>query len=402
MSALINRVPIGRIVSLHAELEYLYWKFKNGSFTLQQMKFDPSSKKTQLDFFPLAVNNPKYGRYNGKYDPYLDNPLDRAGFHLTQGVERDSQKSKAASVCFDALEGLGWITRLDNGQGKITDIGRKIASLDYLDKKLLPLFRDSVLNYGPIVGFLFECINSSKNNEFRRSDIVIGYVNTGETLRVDGHPIPLSVGSQDDSITRTRSTLAAWAMTVGFIWPVDEKLPIDPSIWHVEALRLIKEKTWSWSKFRILVPKDFFTKNTISVSHPLGYRWMTKSTKALRERGQATIRNATLKMEERVKNRRFAIVYSIALAASRKQKMDFNLLIQEMKKYPEIFVVDASLFNRVMELELKTAIASGAIFLREGENIIPLTNCDLAHISTGAPIKVLAVVKNIASKAIKA
>ena len=402
MSALINRVPTGRIISLHTELKYLYWKFRNEPFSLQEMKFDSSSKKTQLDFFPLAVNNPRYGRYKGKYDPYLDNPLDRTGFHLTQGVKRDSQKSKAASVCFDALEGLGWIERVGKGRGKITAFGKKIASLEYSNKKLLPLLKDSVLNYGPFAGFLFECLNKSKNNEFHRSDVVIGYVNTGEVIKINNHTVPLSVGSQDDSITRTRSVLVAWAMTVGYIWPVEEKLPVNRSTWHVKALELIKQKTWPWSKFKILIPPNFFEGEPIKISHPLSYRWMTKSTKALRERGQATIRNATLKMEEKVKNRRFAIVYSIALAASRKQRINFNLLVEEMRKYPKLFVVDMAAFNRVIELELKTAIISGTIFSKDKEYLNPVSVCNLDHISAEAPTKVLATVKNIALKSIKA
>lgn len=401
MSALINRVPVGRIISLHTELRYLYWKSKEEPFTLQQMKLDPSLSKTQLDFFPLSINNSKYGRYNGKYDPYLDNPLDRAGFHLTQSTERDSQKSKAASVCFDALEGLGWIERLDDGHGKITDLGHKIVQLEYIDRRFLPLAKNSVLNYGPVIGFLFEALNKSNNGIFRRSDIVIGYVNTGETLRVNSRSVPLSFGSQDDSITRTRSVLVAWAMTVGLIWPVDEETPTDPTVWHVEALRLIRKKTWPWSKFNILIPPDFFTNQVISVSHPLGYQWMTKSTKALRERGQAIIRAATLKMEEKVKNRRFVIVYSIALAASHSRGVDFDLLIEETKKYPNLFVVDSNSFSRVMELELKTATISGAIFSKNKEILTPLTNCDLEHISIGVPKKTLAAVEDVASKAIK-
>jgi hypothetical protein len=147
MSALINRVPTGRIVSLHAELCYLYWRFKDKSFTLQEMKLDPTLEKTQLDFFPLAVNNPMYGRYNGKYDPYLDNPLDKAGFHLTQSTERDSQKSKSASECFTALEGMGWIDRLDDGRGVISTFGKEVASTKYSDDKFLEIIRKSVLNY---------------------------------------------------------------------------------------------------------------------------------------------------------------------------------------------------------------------------------------------------------------
>ena len=156
MSTLVNRVPTGRIISLHAELCYLSWRFNDSPFTLQQMKLDPSLEKTQLDFFPLAIQNDKYGRYNGKYDPYLDNPLDKAGFHLTQSTERDSQKSKSVSECFSALEGLGWIDRVDSNKGVITKLGKDIVKLNYSDPKFLKLIQKSVLGYGPFVGLLYE------------------------------------------------------------------------------------------------------------------------------------------------------------------------------------------------------------------------------------------------------
>ncbi len=397
MSALINRVPVGRIVSLHTELKYLFWKFATGTFSLVQMKLDPASEKTQLDFFPFAVHDPKYGRYNGKYDPYLDNPLDKAGFHLTQSVERDSQKSKAASVCFDALEGLGWITRTNFGRGQITEIGKEIASLEYADRKMLPLLRESILNYGPIVGFLFEALKHSYDGEFARSAIVIGYPNTGETLNIDGQVIPLSVGSQDDSLTRTRSTLMAWAMTVGYIWPIDEAIPEVASSWHVEALDLIKKKTWPWSRFRILLPRNFFVQSHLKVDHPLSYQWLTKNTKALRERGQAIIRGATLSIEERVKNRRFAIVYGLALASSKKKRLDFMSLIQGMKNYPEMFIVEINFFSRAMELDLDVAITTGAIFIRDKNLLTPLTSCNMGHIVIGAPEHVVGVVRELAT-----
>ena len=392
---------MGRIISLHTELRYLLWKFGKVPFGLQQMKFDPSSEKTQLDFFPLAASSPRYGTYKGKYDPYLNNPLDQAGFHLTQGVEKDSQKSKAASACFDSLEALGWILRLQDGRGVVTAVGQRIAKLEYEDRDFLPLMVRSVSNYGPAVGFLFECIRMSVGGIFRRSDVKIGYENTGESLNRDGRAIHLSLGSEEDSITRTRSVLIAWAMTIGWIWPINEEVPKDPSLWHVAALRLIKEKKWSWSKFKILVPLDYFSARLLTVSHPLSYQWMTKSTKALRERGQGDVRMMTLQVEERVKNRRFAIVYSIAVAAAQKKKLDLEAFLREMRTYPHLFVIDAGSFDRVMEQELKIAIASGVVFTVEARRITPLAMCDLVHLSIGVPEGVMVAVEAIIDKSLK-
>jgi hypothetical protein len=396
MSALINRVPTGRIVSLHTELRYLQWRFGRSPFSLQEMKLDSSLQKTQIDFFPLAVAHPTHGRYNGKYDPYLENPLDRSGFHLTQSVERDSQKSKSASECFTALEGLGWIERLEDGRGKITDLGQKVANLDYADDSLYRLLQESLLGYGPFVGFILQCIEKQHAGVVKRSDIVIGYPDTHETLLMpDGTRVPISAGSQSDSLTRTRSTLAAWAMTAGFIWPASEPLPKDK--WHTAALELLKAKHWPWSKFRVMAPDDLFTREKkLRVTHPLSYRWMTKNTRALRERGQAAIRSATMSIETKIKNRRFAIVYALAVASDSQKALDLSLLIEHLKRYPELFVIDDADFARVMNSEIGIATSAGMVFSVSGINRLhPLVLCDVENLSGGAPDQLLSFLSKI-------
>ena len=400
MSALINRVPTGRIASLYAELCYLSWKFKNRPFTLQGMKLDPALEKTQLDFFSLAVNNSTYGRYNGKYDPYLNNPLDKAGFHLTQSIERDSQKSKAASECFSALEGLGWINRLEDGKGVISSFGEKVVSLKYEEKEFLEVVRQSVLNYGPFVGFLFECSKKSLDNQIKRKDIIIGYTNTNETVKINGQLIPISVGSQDDSITRTRSTLIAWAITAGYLWPVGIEIPKNND-WQNQALNLIKNKTWPWTKFNLFIPQNIFSpENKLHISRPLSYKWMTKSTKALREKGQDKIRNATLQIESKVKNRRFALLYILALLAKDGKVGSYKKLISELLKYPDLFVINNSGFSKIMELELKQmSITSGLVFLQNKlDELTPLVSCDISILEYGAPQELLSVLRSIYKK----
>lgn len=396
MSSLVNRVPTGRIVSLHAELKYLYWRFKKQPFTLQEMKLDPTLEKTQLDFFPLAVENQTYGRYNGRYDPYLDNPLDRSGFHLTQSTERDSQKSKSASECFSALEGLGWVERVEDGKGVITESGKNAASLDYFDDNFLKIIRESLLGYGPFVGFLFECYRKAIKDEIKRKDIVIGYTNTNEVIMVGNQSIPISVGSQDDSITRTRSTLLAWAITVGYLWPVGIDIPKDD--WHKEALVLLKSKKWTWTKFHVLIPKNLFSiDQKILISHPLSYKWMTKSTKALRERGQGVIRNTTLQIESKVKNRRFAIIYTLAVTSDNHKNVVFSRLISELKKYPDKFVIDANDFERVMRLELaQMSLTSGMIFAEnQPDELVPLVKLNRINLEYGASEELIQLLHSI-------
>jgi len=396
MSALINRVPTGRIISLLAELKYLNWRFKESSFTLQEMKLDPTLEKTQLDFFPLAVESKRYGRYNGKYDPYLENPLDKAGFHLTQSTERDSQKSKAVSECFTALEGLGWLEKESENKGKISELGFKVASLKYEDTELLELLRISLLGYGPFIGLLSEAVKNQKDGVVKRDDIYIGYPETGETIEVDGNSVPISIGSQKDSVTRTKSSLIAWAMTAGFLWP--ENLDVPTKNIHVEAMELLKDKR-PWTKF-VLNFEDaiIYPKEKLFVSHPLSYKWMTKSTKALRERGQADIRNATLGIEEKVKNRRFAISYLLSLASEDKKALDYLKIIVTLEKHPDLFVINSSLFAGAMEQEINIAITAGIPFERKRGMIYPKTLCNLKVLKYGAPEKVVKLIEEIYTK----
>lgn len=398
MSTLVNRVPTGRIISLHAELCYLYWRFKDSSFSLQEMKLDPILEKTQLDFFPLAISNPKYGRYNGKYDPYLDNPLDKAGFHLTQSTERDSQKSKSVSECFSALEGLGWIARTEGNKGIITKLGKEAVQLNYSDPAFIKIIKKSVLNYGPFVGLLFECYRKSNNKKIKRKQIIIGYTNTNETLEVDGRSIPISTGSQDDSITRTRSTLLAWAMTAGYVWPVGHAIP-SPLDWHNEALNLLKHKKWTWTEFFVFVSDVFESEKNIVIDRTLTYKSMTKSTKALREKGQDKIRSATLQIESKLKNRRFGLIYILALCAKNNKKINFKDLVNSLLEFPDFFVINKKNFSKVILMELEQmSVTSGIVFLEDQNILTPLVSCDIDYLKSDAPTELVDTLNNIYEK----
>lgn len=393
MSALINRVPTGRIISLVAELKYLDWRFGKAEFTLNEMKLDNSLEKTQLDFFPLAVKHKTYGRYNGKFDPYLDNPLDKAGFHLTQSVERDSQKSKAVSECFSALEGLGWINRTNDNKGKLSEIGIRIASLKYDGADFYQILKSSLLGYGPLIGLLWDSSSSATRGVVKRSDILIGYPNTGETLTVNGNDVPLSTGSQDDSITRTRSALIAWAMTVGFLWPSDLKVPQED--YPKEALKLLKDKKWTWNNFTVNLDSKLFSEKKIYVERPISYKWLTKSTKALRERGQGDIRGATMDVEDIIKNRRFALVYTLALASADDSCVNFNNLLTLLKQYPDHFVIDEDEFENVMNIEMEICTTVGIPYIDKNGCMEPLTLCNLEVLSFGASQSLIDILDDI-------
>lgn len=382
MASLINRVPTGRVISLHSELKYLHWRFGEREFSLTQMKLDSTLEKTQLDFFPLAVSHETYGRYNGKYDPYLINPLDPGGFHLTQSVERDTQKSKSVSECAVALVGLGWIIKTSEGKFHLTSLGVTVAELDYDSSRFYDLFKSSAMNYGPFVGCLYEAFEKASNSEVKKSDVIIGYPNTGEgVIDTDGARVVLSVGSQKDSLTRTRSALFAWGMTAGFLWPTEKTKPV--SNFPSEALKLLKLKSWSWSKYSVEFDRSLF--EDLSIERTLDYSSMTKSTKALRERGQATVRSSTMVAEAVVKNRRFAIIYTLAFAKSQESEVSFSKMLSSMQNRTAQFFVEPANARYVLQKDLAIAISSGILFEQNGDRLIPITSTDLVKLLSSAP-----------------
>lgn len=390
MAAIVNRTPTGRLISLHTELKYLKARYGNGPFELKGLKFDSTAKHNPLMYFPLAKTHPSIGIY----DPYLDNPLSPAKFHLTQSIQYDSQKSKSASECLNALEALGWVNRTGN-VSKLSRVGMELADVSYESEHFIEIARKSVLGYGVFIGFLYKClVNQSEQEIVNKGKIEIGYRNTHEMINKDGGQIPLSTGSQKDTIVRTRSTLFAWAVTTGFAFPTELSVPDKLSGWHVEALEEIKKKHWGWNKMRVFIPEDLF-KSKHLVDRPLSYRWMTKSTKALRERGQESIRNSSLNEESKVKNRRFALVLALAIAADDNRKIDFSKLIHGLSKRPELFVVQNNDFERVMHIETDIAIVAGIPFSKEGEIFTPLTRLNKQSLTDGAPEEVIEAVRNI-------
>ncbi len=395
MTAIINRTPTGRVVSLHAEIKYLYKKYGEGFFSLTDMKYDWESKINPLMYFPLAEKHDKIGLY----DPYLENILSKAGFHLTQSKQYDTQKSKSVSECLNALEALGWAERV-NGKAKITNLGIKISKLDYFSEEFSELFRKSVLGYGVFIGFLYNVLRNMEDTRLIKKSLVdIGYPNTKETINFKGVNIPLSIGSQKDTIVRTRSTLFAWAFSSGFLIPDTLQKPSEKT-WSDFSLEHLKAKKWNWSKYKVLVSKEFFNKK-IYVDRPLNYNWMTKSIKALRERGQEEIRKVSLNAEAIVKNRRFALVYCLGYASQNEKVLNFNKLLDELKKLPSFFVVNKINFEQIMNFEKKICEISGIPFIEKKGKLFPLTTINFSELCKGAPRELIDALNKFVKKVIE-
>ena len=392
MSYLINRNPSGRIICLHALLKYVYNKFKKEPFTLNDLKFDVQSKYNIHQTCPLLKKLPSI---SFKICPYLENPLSDAKCYLTQSIQEDKQKSKSVSDVFNALEGMGFVERKDKG-GIITKDGIDFISQPYDHPDTLIKIRNGLLRYGPFIGLLNE-ISKSTGSYINRSSIKLGYPVTDEKIIYQGSSITLSTGSQQDTITRTRSVLFIWAITAGFVLPEGLGLPKDKNKWHVETLDYIKLQKWTKSRFKSYLPKDFF-KSKITVENPLSYDAMTKSTKALRERNQEEERNITLKYEPIINNRRFAIVYGLAKKSEVNQILNFDKFLIELKRYPDLFVVNKDNFEEIMDKELEIANVSGIPYEREKDKLVPLTELNITHLKVGAPQSIIKALDKIISK----
>lgn len=391
MSFLINRNPSGRIICLHALLRYLYQRFREKPFTLNDMKFDDKSRHSILQTCTLLVKLPSI---SNPVCPYLENPLSAAKCYLTQSIQEDTQKSKSVSDAFNTLEGLGFINRTDKG-GVITKEGIAFILNDYTSSSTLNELKKGLLKYGPFVGLLYE-ISRSKYPTTKRSNVSLGYPVTDEKVMNGGQVVILSSGSQQDTITRTRSVMFIWAITGGFLLPEGTTKLKDKKKCHVEMLPYIKKKKWTINNFKV-IQNDIF-KNKILVERPLSYNAMTKSTKALRERNQEDVRSLTLKFEPIIKNRRFAIIYSLAKKSEKNGNLNYRKLIQELIKYPELFVVDKKAFDKVMDRELKIANVAGIPFERKGDLLIPMTNLNIIHLKLGAPNPLIKTLDQILEK----
>lgn len=273
-----------------------------------------------------------------------------------------------------------------------------IAGIPYDSPKLFPLLRSSVLGYGVYVGFIFKCFSLINNDgTLNKNDVEIGYPSTHETLSAGGRNVPLSTGSQRDTIVRTRSTLFAWAITTGFALPSGFSIPNDKSKWHVETIVEIKKQKWPWTKLKMFVDNSLFD-GSHTVDRPLSYRWMTKSTKALRERGQENIRGLSMREENTVKNRRFAIVYGLALVSSNNNLLNYKKFVSHLSDHPDLFVINSNDFERVMQIEKEIAIVAGIPYSEKNEILKPLTRINLDYLKKDAPKEVMNVVEDIITK----
>ena len=354
---------------------------------MKELKFDPE----KLNIHQFCSNLVENETMNLKYCPYKENPLDPAGCSLTNGVDADTTKSKEISNTVNSLHSLGFFLREDNNI-RLTDLGIKFAKNSILKNNYDDTLREAILHNGSMIGLLGQ-IYLNKTNNFSTDQIFVGYPNTGnEYFNFNGERISISSGSEKDSNTRTKSCLLAWGISASFFHPID-----------FEAATFEKKQSYVMSSIRnkrkyILNNSNFpsyIFENTFYTKKPLDYHNLTKNTGALRENNQEKVREITLKLEPKIKNRRLAILHALQNSYKTKQNLNLSKLISSMRNYPDMFVINPDSFEEIMYEEIYIGFVAGIPFKVVNEKLKPLCGINLNELNINAPLNVIKIIDRI-------
>lgn len=391
MTYLINRSSSAKIDCLHSILRFLSNMFDVGeTFSLNDAKYDAESYNVH-SVCPLLCR----AAMGYEYCPFLDNPMDEAGCLLTHQKEGDTTKSKQVSEAINALHALGLVTRTGR-EIAITEAGQQFAASEFGTERYQELLEKAVLSYGPCIGILKQiCDLTEIDGEFQTGDIVVGYPNTSEVYIYNGSSVVISSGSQRDSNTRTRSCLLTWLTAAGYIRPAHLSA-IDQGRFPHEFYRdYINSSVHNASSYYLLKTPAFFGDDSFYVRRPLSFANQTKLIGALRERGMDAIREATMACQERLKNRRFAIVYLLNQAKKQNKGVSIAALMEFMLENAAHFVISTANFERVLYQELDIANMTGIPFIMdETRTMYPLTLVDDNELEEGAPMTIIELLRN--------
>ena len=390
MAYLINRNPPGRIQCLHALCKLIENKYKiNVPFRMSDIKFD-SDELNIHSFCDLLIENKAVGL---KYCRYKENPLNASGCSLTNGVKDDTTKSKEISNTVNSLHALGFINRIGNSI-TLTASGADFAKTLYNSDEMLCIIRNSVLKYGLFVGVLFQISRLGKTI-FDTNEINVGYPKANEKFLFKGNIVTVSSGSTDDSNTRTKSCILAWATTAGFIYPIQLLSSIDKINPHISSSEYILQNSHNLRKYKVIeIPSTLFN-GTFITERPLDYKNLTKNVGSLRENNQRDIRELTMKFESKIQNRRFAILYFLNNAFMNNTNLNLTKIVNFMLLHEDFFVIERVNFYHTMCEEIKIAFISGIPFTIQNDvELHPHTGININELALNAPTSLLNILKN--------
>ena len=390
MATLLNRSPTGRLVCLHALLQHLVDRYEQTSFTLRDAQYDINSRKTIHDHCLLLI---KVRASRSPVCPFLQNPLNPAKCYLTQSLQRDTQKQKSVGDAINGLEALGVLDRVKR-EFVVNERGLRIADIDYYSEDYLKEMRECAISYGLFLGFLFLVYNLSVGSLVKKDEIEpkLGFPETADTLSIvtlsGKKRVPVSTGCKADTKTRTTGLLCRWAITLGYLSSKrNTDFANDPLI-HVSTLDEIKKRILTARTFTASIPANIF-ENTI-VTRPIEYTFLNPDPGARRDL-PVEQRRASMMIDEKIKNRRLAIISALSSAFKRRKLLNFTAFKRVLRK-KSIFVVDPKNYDYAMNLELGTAIIAGALWEVRSEKptiLKPLNKVDESQLKRGAPLATL-------------
>lgn len=380
MAFLINRTAAARIECLHALAQLIVAKFGSygRSFNLKDVKFDRESENIHSYCTLLKEDD-----IAGHYCRFKENPLDDAGCSITNGVLSDSTKSKEVSNTINAMHALGFVERVGR-KIRITSSGYKFSKTKYDTEEMHQIIKRAVQNYGPVVGVLSWLEKNYKVGErFNTSDIRVGYPEPEEYVDHNGERVLLSAGSTQDTNTRTKSCIVAWLTTAGFIRPSNVK-PLDSPYPQIAYRDYINKEHRMEQIYEII---EF--PSVDKTEHPLNYDNLTKMNFCLRENGMMSVREATRYYEEKIKNRRFAILYLLNMAYENETTIAVDEIIEIMRTYPNLFVVSDFDLEETINTEIEIAFMAGIPYVLRiinGESRLqPMKGLNIKELEVGAP-----------------
>ena len=384
MAFLINRTAAARIECLHALAQLIVEKFGSYGkpFNLKDIKFDRNTENI-YSFCSLLRKDD----IAGYYCRFKENPLDEAGCSITNGILSDSTKSKEVSNTINAMHALGFVKRVGRNI-RITSFGYNFSKTKYDSKEMHQIIKKAVQNYGPVVGVLTWLEKNYKiGDKFNTGDITVGYPAPEEHVKHNSEKVMLSAGSTQDTNTRTKSCIIAWLTTAGFIRPINIKPSV--SIYPQIAYRdYINREHRNKQDFEIL---EF--PSVHKTEHPLSYNNLTKMNSSLRENGMEAVRDATRHYEEKIKNRRFAILYLLNLAYESKTTITIEQIINIMQDHPSLFIVSDMELEDTINTEIEIAFMAGITYVIRIINGVsrlqPLCGLNIKELEEGAPQKLI-------------
>ena len=389
MAYLINRNPSGRLLCLHGLLQYVAHHWGDGPYEIKNFKFDSQKAPNIHEFSPCATTS-----YGFQSCIYLDNPSSLAGCGLVNSVVEDTQKSKSASDIFNALDGLGFITRNDN-KAVITPLGREFITADRESVNWEIIARKGVQNYGPFVGLTYLASKFETGATWRRNQVNLGFAETGEEVVFNNEQVILSTGSQNDTVTRSRSSIIAWGVATGFFVPSSskkDKVNLPSQVSNFEYLMSPKLADG------FINSELVYEHMTNVVGRPLSYNQLVKSIRSLRENGQEAQRNASLHWEQIIKNRRLAVAFALHTSALLGQPLVFDKFVEELSKLPDFVVSKDELWD-IMATELKNAFVIGTPYkVMPGGRLQGLRQVDVEVLCLGATQSILDQLKQLVTK----